>query len=462
MLPDDVLLEIFDLCRQDAEFTWFTVWGQNGLVHVCQRWRRLVFGSPRRLDLQLHCTRGIPVRKSLGCWPPFHITIRFSDNHNWTSNDEDGLFAALEHPDRVRQVYLNLTGPLLERVFTVMQQQFSVLTHLTVEWDDDESPLTTIPSGFLGGSAPCLQHMHLNGIPFPTLPTLLSSTSDLVHLHLHDIIQEGYISLEAMITCLAALPKLKLLHIGFKWAPRPDQLCLPSIPQILLPVLTSFEFHGASSYLEELISRIDSPRLKQIYVRYSHQPFDFQVTQLFQFIDRSEDSKLALIRDAYVNISRYRVVLEMYSCSGSRLDWGRVSILTHCRGFDRQNSYLAQLLGQPSALFSRVAHLKLHRHRADEDRYNDEWLPVLRRFSAARTLHVVSGKFAGDITLTLKDLPGEMVAEVLPDLELIYLGDQPESCIEKFLAARRLSGRPVTIVKTKVEFCERVKSYLNE
>jgi hypothetical protein len=35
MLPDDVLLEIFDPCRHKANFTWFSVWGQNGLVYVC-------------------------------------------------------------------------------------------------------------------------------------------------------------------------------------------------------------------------------------------------------------------------------------------------------------------------------------------------------------------------------------------------------------------------------------------
>jgi hypothetical protein len=26
------------------------------LVHVCRRWRSIVFGSPRRLNLQLFCT----------------------------------------------------------------------------------------------------------------------------------------------------------------------------------------------------------------------------------------------------------------------------------------------------------------------------------------------------------------------------------------------------------------------
>jgi hypothetical protein len=62
-LPDDVLLEIFEfylalvkdwlgLIPEDA---WHT------LVHVCKRWRSIVFASPHRLELQLFCTNNRPV-----------------------------------------------------------------------------------------------------------------------------------------------------------------------------------------------------------------------------------------------------------------------------------------------------------------------------------------------------------------------------------------------------------------
>ena len=58
VLPDDVLLEIFDFYMNVDVFyedkreteAWQT------LVHVCRRWRYLVFGSPRRLNLRLCCT----------------------------------------------------------------------------------------------------------------------------------------------------------------------------------------------------------------------------------------------------------------------------------------------------------------------------------------------------------------------------------------------------------------------
>ncbi|KAN0135580.1 hypothetical protein V8E53_006471 [Lactarius tabidus] len=447
ILPDDVLLDIFDFCRQDPNFTWFLVWGPHGLVHVCQRWRRLVFGSPRRLELQLPCTRGTPVKQILGCWPPLPVTIFFSDINGFIPDDEDSLFAALKPPNRA---------------VMAMQHQFPALTHLALEWDDDDYP--TLPSGFLGGSAPYLQYMHLNGVPFTELLILLSSTSDLVHLYLNDIPQDGHISTEALVTCLAALPRFEPLHIGCEFVTfHPDQIRPPPVTRTLLPALHCFEFWGDGKYMAGLVYRIDCPRLNQIHIKYSRWPLDFQLAQLFQFIDRSEDPMLTLIKHTYVSISHHQVYLEMHPVhlrTGSCLDRGLITVLTQYPDIDSEPSYLIQLFGQPSALFSRVAHLKLFRHRAN-DYQGDEWLHVLRRFSALRTLEV-SGKLTEDIAYTLERIAEEMDADVLPVLDSIHIGDQPVSCIEKFLAVRRLSGRPVTIVETRAEFNERVESYVSE
>lgn len=52
LLPENVLLEIFEIYLNEAAKTegWYT------LVHVCRRWRNVVFASPRRLDPKLHWT----------------------------------------------------------------------------------------------------------------------------------------------------------------------------------------------------------------------------------------------------------------------------------------------------------------------------------------------------------------------------------------------------------------------
>ncbi len=143
-----------------------------------------------------------------------------------------------------------------------------------------------LPSGFLGRSAPCLQELSLDIIPFPASPTLLLSARDLVKLHLHNISKTGYISPEAMVAGLAALPRLRSLHIRFRSpASRPDRICPPPpITRTVVPALTSFEFHGVCDYLEDLVAGIDCPRLNSINLSYLGSVVDFQVSQLSKFV----------------------------------------------------------------------------------------------------------------------------------------------------------------------------------
>ena len=94
----------------------------------------------------------------------------------------------------------------------VMLEPFPVLTRLFISSSDRSAPLyrdvLALPAGFLGGSAPCSQMISLRGISYPTLLTLLLSTSDLVKLNLSDVPPDGYISPEAKVASLTASPKL--------------------------------------------------------------------------------------------------------------------------------------------------------------------------------------------------------------------------------------------------------------
>ncbi|KAI0295429.1 hypothetical protein B0F90DRAFT_1750905, partial [Multifurca ochricompacta] len=64
-LSDDSLLEIFDFCRQILIMPWQPYWDWHTMVHVCRRWRQLIFASPRRLELQLVCKSRTPVKRIL-------------------------------------------------------------------------------------------------------------------------------------------------------------------------------------------------------------------------------------------------------------------------------------------------------------------------------------------------------------------------------------------------------------
>ena len=136
-----------------------------------------------------------------------------------------------------------------------------MLTDLYMRPTDLPVDTPVLTAEFLGGSAPHLQDITLYRIPFPALPTLLLSTSDLVTLNLFQIPKSGYISPERMVACLAVLPRLQMFTIEFRQfaSLRPDQIRPSPATRHNLPALTDFKFSGEFKYLEDLVAQIDSP-----------------------------------------------------------------------------------------------------------------------------------------------------------------------------------------------------------
>ena len=467
MLPDNVLLEIFDFYRKNLPYTLRTTWKWHLLVHVCRRWRHVIFASPHSLKLQILCTHGTPVRRNLGIWPAFPIVIDYRNSGGGiTPSDEENVVAALEHPDRVYYVRLAVMDSQLGKMAAVMQEPFPVLTHLHIGSDDGNAPV--LPAKFLGASAPRLQKIYLHRIPFPGLPKLLLSTNDLVRLELRRIPPTGYISPEVMVACLAALPRLDTFHIGFRSATsRPDRIAPPPETRTVLPSLTSFEFKGASEYLEDLVSQIDSPQLDRTFMVYFNQLVDFRAARLSEFIDRSIGPKLTLFGHAQVTFFNDWVTVDMYLHGNHpSSDSGSATITISCEGIDWQVSHIAQVLSHFSATISNVVHLKLKvEPEGLELRGMDdvEWQHLILQCSILQTLHV-SQELTGHVAHALEQVADseEMVAEVMPSLDLICLAGQPPSPIEKFITARKLSGLPVGVAHTTMEFNKRLKSYASE
>jgi len=88
----------------------------------------------------------------------------------------------------------------LQELFAVMQEPFPALIHLNLHYRPDSfsrrlesyglTPDIQVPEGFLGGSAPRLQSLELVSIPYPKIPKLLLSTTDLVDLRLWRIFDD--------------------------------------------------------------------------------------------------------------------------------------------------------------------------------------------------------------------------------------------------------------------------------
>ncbi|KAN0136034.1 hypothetical protein V8E53_006195 [Lactarius tabidus] len=495
MLSDDILLEIFDFCKSnhDRGSRYVTlpeaVWDWHILVHVCQKWRQVVFASPHRLNLRILCTHGTPVRKNLDIWPhvPIHIeylrrkTIEGIDEDNSEtieSIDEDNIIVALEHPDRVCSVGLDLlTGSQLRKVTTVMLVPFPALRYLFLSMDDIDDmsnydPLADLPCELFERSVPRLQKIGLIGIPFPALPSLLLSTSDLVWLELLDIPETGYFPPQAMVAALAASTGLEDLHIGFRSpVSRPDEIYLPSVTRTVLPALTRFEFRGAREYLEHFVAQIHAPRLYSMVIEYFNQVVDFEIPQFWQFIDHSE----ALDRHTSCTVAfGLRCVSFLAGSATDITDYEyfddhpwNIDFYILCEGIDWQVSHISHAFNQISTMLSNVVHFAIKSDKGSPDSESEpeglddiEWLHLLRPFSAAKTLFV-SRKYAGHVSRSLESITAVMATEVLPALDMLYLEDQPVSSVHKFIAARSESGRPVTTVNTRETFEEGLKSYSN-
>ncbi len=130
VLSDDVLLEMFDFYMKERSHhgTKTEVEKWHSLVHVCRRWRRVVFGSPHCLNLQLYCTPKTPSRDTLDVWPALPIII--AGNIALTSGVDD-IVVALRHSRRVCEVYLwGASRRQLEKVLATMQVPFPELTDL--------------------------------------------------------------------------------------------------------------------------------------------------------------------------------------------------------------------------------------------------------------------------------------------------------------------------------------------
>ena len=316
------------------------------------------------------------------------------------------------------------------------------------------------------GYAPRLRSIFLDGIPFLELPTLLIPTSDLVELHLYNIPRIGYISPEAMVAGLAALPRLRTFHIGLQLAThRPDRIHPSPVARTTLrslPALSDFAFMGAREYLEDLVARIDTPHLDWVNTFYLNQVVDFQLSQLSMYIDRSVGLKLTPFKYVQVTFDNRMVTFQTHRHANDT-DPHNATTYIYCRGIDWQVSHLAQVVSRLSATLSNVVHLKIEVKHSFQLEGTDgvEWIHLLHQSPTVQTLHV-SHELAGHVALALEDVSSEAVAESLPSFDLIYVAGRPASSIDKFLAARQLSGRAVTVIDKEGEFFDSVESYVSE
>ena len=398
MLPDDVLLNISRLYLHSSPQFWPT------LTHISKRWRHLVFTSPLGLDLRLYCTYGTPVSKTLDCWPILPIVVQYGETsalRSPTPEDVDNIVAALKYPDRVTSIDLTMTSSLLDRL-SVIEAPFSELEELALR-SPDIVKLTHHRTLRWGTH---LRRLHLTGIAFPALLELLSPSTVLVDLQLHEIPNLGYFSPEAFANALSGITQLEILSLHFLSFPtRRNHLGIPpqSGERVEFPALIRLKYRGASKYLDSFVSRIDAPRLGDIDITFFIQP-TMDASQLGRFIERIETQPS--FSQAEVHFSKPAISISFTRPSSpTRLDL-RIS----CNQLDWQLSSIAQICRHFSPFIFRVEHLHVRANQtlASSGQGNmdrDQLLKFIHPFHGVKDFHVDVGLMTDVLRLADWDNP---------------------------------------------------------
>ncbi len=458
------------------------------LVQVCKQWRETIYASRHYYDLFL-CISDDRVRVEeidSWPWPEFPLVLDFYVPR--LGDPEEVTFrAALAHRDRIRRIRLVMVGPDAVWFVELMEEEFPQLTHLDLMGEPRSDP-RWVPSisfdEFLGGSAPSLQHLSIDGFDYQGLPSLLSSAPNLVSLKIRDIRLSCYMPPEVLVGVLAGLKRLRELIVGFSSLIPPDQFPnargfqnLRSPTHAILPALTKLQIEGDNEYMETLINSIDAPRLEGLHVEYPKPEEDevIRAGHLSQFIGRTESFKRAQFRRAEVKLNRHdtSVVLDLPQGEHQRARLSHMILYQEDSTIPPVDtvSHVISWLRPLVMMLSDVQYLSIE-GMGSKDKENDrilesvDWLPLLCSFPAVEVLHV-SGEVVKHLASALEGTLEEMVAQVLPALQLLWLDDvrgkkegkgKPES-VDRFVSLRKQFGRPVVVVESCDELIERLNPH---
>jgi hypothetical protein len=361
----------------------------------------------------------------------------------------DNIIAVLERSDRVCRIDLAVSSSDLEIFLAAMQHPYPELTHLSL--CSENEMVSVVPDSFLGGSLPRLQNLELIGISFPGLPKLLLSATHLVNLYLYRIPHSGYFSPDVMVTALSMLTSLSSFSLEFQSSrSRPDQASRrpPPSTRSVLSVLSRFAFKGVSEYLEDLVARIDAPRLTRLRITLFNDT-TFDPPQLIQFIGRtprlraSEKAHITL-RDNGANVG--------FSSQTSGDGGFNVKIL--CGGLDGQLSSLERVCTLCLPPLFTLEDLYIYDDLYFQPDWKDDienglWLQLLRPFTTVTNLYL-SELIALCIGPALQELAEGRMTGVLPALQNIFLeGLQPSGPVQEdigqFVASRQVTSRPIAV-----------------
>ena len=433
-LSYDVLLKIYRYYLEESPRLWPT------LVHICRKWRRIVFSSQQALRLRLFFSYGTPVLKTLGHWQALPIVIEYGGSLALdppSPEDEVNIIAALKRSDRVRSISLTVTTSLQGRLYTVKRPLLELEDLILLS--QDSVPLT-LPSTFLWG--PRLRRLHLTRIGIPGLVQLLHSSRNLEDLQLYDV---PYLSIEELTDALSGLAQLQSFSLYFLSTahyrlppPLRDQL-------IVFPALTHLNFRGIVRHLEFLVDRIDAPRLSDIQVTLTD-GLMLSTSKLNKFIYRIEMRKP--LHQACILFSERAVSISLTQPGAPTCFTFRLL----SEGFFDQLFAMSRIIPGFSTLLPNVEDLRISATQASsQNRYDGKrWQDILSLFAGVKWLYLDVND-STNIVYALQAIYWPPETTVLPALYKLYL-PQPgphhaplSEALVPFMTSRWRSGCPIAV-----------------
>ena len=474
ILEDDSLLHVFYLYRpflsgedqdDEARLAGGNEIGTRGRwwykpAQVCQRWRNIIFGSASYLGISLVCTYGTPVADMLAHSPPFPLIVHYAARgRGITTDDEQGIIFTLKQRERILRVRITeLDTSLLEKFIAIMDEEYPILKLLIITTPlEDKRTILIFPENL---QAPHLRLLWLKGfqVAIPIGSRLLTTAVSLVTLTLAMTHPSTYFHPNHLLQWISLMHQLESLIILFEFSiPNRDverQLThMPIIAPVTLPNLRHFVFRGVSTYLEALVHRITSRRLKKLQIELFSQ-LTFFVPHLMQLMNTAEDLRF---HSADLFFIDRKAILTIYPQGGiGNIDMRAFDIRVFCWHLDWQVSSIVQISNSLNQVFSAVEYLNLvHEvHGRSFEEHNEvdraEWRRLLRPFSNVKTLRIVEAPWLiEELSRCLRLEDGELPLEVLPELqELTYSGSRDTGDgFTSFIDARRNAGRPVKLVR---------------
>jgi hypothetical protein len=264
-VPDEVLLEIFDLYRQtlgdplNSERVWNNKNGWFKLAHVCHNWRAVVLASPFRLRLRLYFAGDTPTRAAaLNRLAHLPIIVDYN-NVVLNASAQKRLISALRYPDRVCRMAITNTVGITE----ALDSPFPALEGLELNCVEH-----TLPTSFKT-SIKSLRHLRLAGPSLTSFFPLFSVTKALVDLTLRIGADSRMAKGASLLTHLQHIPHLRNLQVSTGTTylfPPSSPIEIQTTTSVSLAELTSFRFSGEFAEMEWFVAGLVTPSLRELHI----------------------------------------------------------------------------------------------------------------------------------------------------------------------------------------------------